>query len=176
MSERIKFGNGCYSVDGQYRLHFGSNESEILLPCRRINDPNLLIGIIDNNNLNPKRLLILPKDRAPIRVTIIETGETLQIKYPGKSAFLYLDCNPSKNTVNGIVRYKLKSIPDRRDHLHLSTVEWIEESGWQAWWAPIELGGNLMHVRLIPSSIIDKQLDPTIIEASALSAAFIKFP
>jgi hypothetical protein len=173
MTERINYLNCKYQIDGDFRLHYGS-ELQALDPCQRVTDPNIIVGIVDNSLLPAQRLLILPKDRSCVQVRIPTTGAIVQLPLQGKSASLYFDDAPMKETIHDMVRRHLHSKPDRRDHLHLSLVGWIEEAGWQVWWAPLQERNNLVHVRIIANSTAEKGEDPTIEEATKLATSFVK--
>lgn len=161
------------SVDESLSLYYGRNKDRILLPCQKIQDKNLNIGIIDNNNINPNRLLLIQRDREPIKVMDPSTSEIYTLSYPGKSAFLYFDkVPPDRFVLHNLVRKLMSNCPDRRDHLHLSTVGRIEKSGWEVYWAPLQMSGKLTHVRLIPNAILINSKDPTIEDAENLKNAF----
>lgn len=164
-------GNKCYSLDDQFRLHI---RNDIVLPCQRINLPNLNIGIIGNSVLNPRRLLILPQDREPIAAFNPETIEEYEIKYPGKSAFIHEENCPSRRHELAVIEKACGLQPDRRDHIYLSTVSAIESTGWQVWWAPIQMRGLITHCRLIPEKVIRRGVDPTLEDATRLAQVFVK--
>ena len=80
------------ALDNQFRLHI---LDKILYPCKRINLPNLVIGIVDNNSINPKRLMLIDKDRENIEVFNPFNGEISNLTYPGKS-YLFTMRNVAK--------------------------------------------------------------------------------
>ncbi len=173
MSERLFQIDQHMSVDERFSLFYGRNKDRVLRPCQQIKDKNLNIGIIDNNNINPNRLLLIPKDREPIQVIDPSTNEVYILNYPGKSAFLYFDkVPPDRFVIHNLIKKLMSNCPDRRDHLHLSTVGRIEKTGWDVYWAPLQMSGKLTHVRLIPKAILINSKDPTINDAEKLKDAF----
>ena len=161
-------------TDSLGRLSYQNGETKYLEPCGRITDPDLLIGILANNQLHAERFLLTHKDKQPIRIIIEETGRQMQIKHPGKSAFLYFEGLPTKNTLRRLVDTSLQRISERRDHLHLTTVAWVEEAGWQVWWTPLPERENWLHVRLVSNRTAERSIDPSLEETTALKEAFIK--
>lgn len=162
-----------YSLDNYFRLHFRSGA--ILEPCEPIAHTDFVIAVVDNNHLSAKRLLLVPKDREPIRITLPETQEEKMLPHPGKSAFIFLgERQDTATMVRSFVNRLVGGQADRRDHLHATTVGQITEVGWQVWWAPLQMQGNLMHVRIICNSTIHSGQEPTIDDATRLMNVFRK--
>lgn len=162
-----------FSLDNYFRLHF--KDGTVLEPCKPITQSDLVIAVVDNNHLKPNRLLLVPKDRESIRVTLPETQEEKIIPYPGKSAFLFLEERRDiATTVRGCVNRLIGGQADRRDHLHTTTVGQIEAVGWQTWWAPRQMQGNLRHIRIICNSTIQFGQEPTLEDATRLASVFEK--
>lgn len=161
-----------YSLDNYFRLHF--QNGTLLEPCEPITQSDLQIAIVDNNCLNPKRLLLVQKDKESICVTIPETQEEKIMRYPGKSAFLFLEKGNAGTAVSDFVKRLVGGHPDRRDHLHITTVGQIKEAGWQVWWVPLQMRGNLTHVRMICDSTISSGQEPTLENAIRLANVFKK--
>ncbi len=147
-----------------------------VLPCQRITDPELLVGLLAYNHIHPPRFMLKPKDKAPVKVVLGEgeQAETYVAEYPGKSAFLYLLGEPTRETVEAIVGESMRRPRERTDHLHLATVARIEEAGWQVWWAPLPERGHWMHVRIVPGTYIKKGVYPSLEDAEKLRGAFVK--
>ncbi len=163
------FGNEKCVLDDQFRLHiFG----EVLSPCKRINLPKLVIGVVDNNTINPKRLMILNKDRENIEVFNPLNGKISNLAYPGKSSFIYYEECDKK--IKDTISLSTGINTDRRDHLYLTSVDKVENEGWEVWWAPLQLRGLALHCRLIHRATITEQRDPTLKEACQLANAFRK--
>jgi len=162
-----------FSLDNFFRLHFKSGA--ILEPCEPITQHDLTVAVVDNNHLNPHRLLLVPKDREPIRVTLPETQEEKILFHSGKSAFLFLEeGNNHTAMVRSFMNRLVGGFADRRDHLHIATVGQIEGVGWQVWWAPLQMRGNLTHVRIICNSTIESGQKPTLEDATRLANVFEK--
>ena len=170
--ENLRYSYTGSVLSPDFRL---SNENGISIsPCERVSNPDLLVGILGNNKFNHMRLLVAHRDRLPIKITDETTGQRFQLNYPGKSAFFYFYDQPDKNILSQVVEEQLQRLKDRGDHLHLSTVGWVEEAGWQVWWAPLPESNNWLHVRLVPNSIIEYNQDPTEDEAMALKEVFVR--
>lgn len=170
MTDRFFGIEGCM-LDDQFRLHIGNH---VLLPCKRIITGDISIGIVDNKKINPKRLLILEKDKEVITVFSPRTFTEFKIEYPGKSAFLHFEeCNCRKNILSSI-QAKTDIVPDRHDNLFVATVAEIESAMWEVWWAPLQMRGLPMHCRMIPKSIIEENRNPTVEETIELSRVFKK--
>ncbi len=175
MVERITQLSHNYALDNFFRLRYGVEGANTLMPCEPINDPHLVLGIIDNNNVNPRRLLLLDKDLAPIRVTSPETGKDHALALPGKSAFIcFTNEECEEDIVREMVASNLACEPNRRHHLHLATVAKIKTAGWTPFWAPLQLKGNVLHVRMVAQRTIDTLAHPTIDDAQRLAEAFTK--
>lgn len=155
-------------------LYYGADGTKSLLPCQRIVDPDIQVGILGYGRIQAQRLLPAHKDRQPIRLVLVQTGEEVSVTYPGKSAFLYFDGIPTADSLGKIVSKSLSRIREVRDHLHLSTVAWIEEAGWQVWWTPLPEREHWLHARLIPNCVVERGVDPTLDDARALKEVFIK--
>lgn len=147
-----------------------------VLPCQRITDPELLVGLLAYNQTHPPRFMLKPKDKAPVKVVLGEgeQTETYVAEYPGKSAFLYLLGEPTRETVEAIVSESMRRPRERTDHLHLATVAGIEEVGWQVWWVPLPERDNWMHVRIVPGTYIERGVYPSLEDAARLRQAFIR--
>lgn len=147
-----------------------------VLPCQRITDPELLVGLLAYNQIHPPRFMLKPKDKAPVKVVLGdgEQTKTYVAQYPGKSAFLYLLGEPTRETVEAIVSESMRRPRERTDHLHLATVAGIEEAGWQVWWAPLPERGHWMHVRIVPGTYIKRGVYPSLEDAEKLRGAFVK--
>jgi hypothetical protein len=169
--ERIFHLNQYCRINSDFELYYGKDFSKKLLPCKEITDKNLIIGIIDNNNLNQRRLLLTDNDRLPIDVTIPSSGEIVRLVYPGKSAFVNLGEEKSRAFVKEYVN-RIFTEYDRRDHLHCTTVGEIENMGWRVFWAPRQMKKNLIHVRLVSDTTIDHNIDPGLEEATRLMNKF----
>ncbi len=172
MTERY-FQIGDDSVlDEHFRLHY-RNETRILNPCEVINDGSLEIGLIDNNNLNPKRLLLTEADYQPVKVMIPKTGDIVTLSYPGKSGLLHLEDSLDGNKFRNIAMRFLGRGADRRDHLHVASLRNIESVGWKVYWAPLQMSGHLHHVRLAsPNSMFGNPISED--EAAKLVNVFKK--
>ena len=72
-----------YSIDNFLRLHYGPDGCYTLLPCSEILTDDIPIAIVDNRQVNTKRLLLLEKDIAPIQV-IREDGKRIHTSLPWK--------------------------------------------------------------------------------------------
>jgi hypothetical protein len=164
-----------HAIDSKARLRYGKEFEKMMIPCEPIADEDLSLGIIDNNKLNPRRLLLAPKDRNTILVTIPETGDTCKVDKPGKSASICLtpnDCGP--DLVKRMVRDDLSGTPDRRDHIHIATIGKIKAAGWTPFWAPLQLDKKILHVRMVAERTINSGDDPTEEDAIRLAQAFLK--
>lgn len=175
MTERYFRVSPLASVDGDFRLHYGHGETSVLEPCKEIYDSSIRVGIIDNNRINPRRLLLVEKDRHLISVYRGESEKTVTCDYPGKSAFIELDKSKSgRALVNSIVSSILAGNPDRRDHLHYASVSNINYAGWHAIWAPLQESGKVFHTRLVADRTMTHYEDPTEADANCLVRAFSK--
>lgn len=162
-------------IDGiPERFELKYAESKPIGICERITDAGLFIGLLDNGQIKPQRLLIKGSDNDPLVFLDDDNQVIASLKYPGKSAFLYLDDSADREVVGELTRMTLKREPDRRDKLHLASVGDIESAGWQAWWTPLPSRDNYMHVRLIPNCIVKEGRKPDIFEAEKLKNAFVK--
>ncbi len=173
--ERVFTLSPFHGVDSLGRLRYGANLAKVLNPCEPIGDKDMKLGIIDNNYLNPKRLEIVPKDRMPISVDIPDTGETLTLLHPGKSASICLTparCGPE--LTRQIVEDQLHGTMDRRDKLHMSSVGQVLAAGWFACWAPLQEKRVMLHVRLVADRTIAKNEDPTEEDVLSLASAFVR--
>lgn len=173
MTERMLELSPYHGLDAYFRLCYGEYFSKKLNPCEQITDGGMQLGIIDNKRINPQRLMLVPKDREVVRVTIPETGEDIELTFPGKSAIICMieeDCGP--DLVREIVTNQLSGQPDRRDHLHMTTVGAAQEAGWVAYWAPLQLERKILHARLVVERTIRSGEEPTIEDAKRLANAF----
>ncbi len=161
--------------DKNFHLSYGASKDKMLVPCEPITDELICLGIIGNGIVHAAKLLLLPKDRAPIHVQNPTTNEIYSLTYPGKSAILGLDPNIcDKEILNLIVKGQLGTEPDRRDHLHISSVAKIMNAGWVAFWAPLQLEHKIAHARLVAKRTIDYAEDPTLEDAQKLANVFEK--
>lgn len=120
--ERIFRLSAEHGIDSSFHLFYGHQMEHKLLPCSEILDQDLHIGVIGNNTVKPDRLRLLEKDRGKIQVTIPQTGEVVELLFPGKSGIIIL--NPDgcgKSEVSDIVQNDMNAVFDRRDHLHVAT-------------------------------------------------------
>jgi len=117
--------------------------------------------------------LLLPKDRESIKITKLDDNISCAILHPGKSAkicFTPKGCGPE--IVKDFVTKDIAGNYDRRDHLHISTVAKIKDAGWTPVWAPLQLLGRILHVRMIAQRTIESGHDPILEDAVNLSRAF----
>jgi hypothetical protein len=162
-------------LDGNFRLHYGLDQKKVLEPCKEILDPLINVAIVDNNYLNPRRLLLVNKDRAPISVYQGQSEETVSVDFPGKSAFLHLtNCLAGKALVEHTVLNHLEGDPNRRDHLHCTPIKDILNVGWHTFWAPLQNVGKVFHARLVADRTMYFNEDPTMEDANALADVFKK--
>lgn len=154
----------------------GANQKKILEPCKEILDPQIQVGIVDNNYLNPKRLLLVNKDRTPISVYCPESEETVSVNFPGKSAFINLTQRlAGRALVNQVVTDRLGGEPNRRHHLHFAPIEEVLKADWHTYWAPLQSTGKVFHARLVADRTVRFNEDPTMEDALALADVFCKF-
>jgi hypothetical protein len=173
MSGRVFEISPFASLDEEFRLHYGPNQSETLEPCREIMDPSIKVGLVDNNRINPKRLLLVNKDRNPIVVYRPRSGMIEKVEYPGKSAFLeFGQYSADRTLVQSIVSSILSVDTDRRDHLHCSYVGDIKNADWHTFWAPLQDFGKALHVRLVADRTIRHHEDPNMEDVEKLAAVF----
>lgn len=158
--------------DGGIELRYG--ESGVAKPCDRLMDPQLMIGVISNGRINPKRFLIDGIDTQPIMICDTTNSSIVKMRYPGKSAFLYFHNEADRRVVGELVEITLAREPDRRDKLHVASVQNIEEAGWQAWWTPLPSRKNWLHVRLVPNCEIEEGRKPNLEEVQLLQQVFKK--
>lgn len=172
---RYEYRGGITDSSGILAYRNGG-EGKRLFPCTRVVDPDILVGLFAYNQMDPKRFIPRHRDRQPININIGEgdSAKKLTLNYPGKSAFLYFEGVPTKEIVGSLVNACLQRIRERTDHLHLSTVGWIEEAGWQVWWTPLPERNHWLHARIVANSVVERGIDPGIGDASALREAFIK--
>lgn len=162
-----------YSLDNYFRLHYGEKGEKRLLPCSEIMDTDLTLGIVANSHVNPSRLLLSDKDRTEITVILQENGEEVILPWAGKSGFILLKKQSDPRTyVTNVVRSLLNGNPDRRDHIHIATVGDIQSVGWHVYWAPLQMVGNLLHVRIVAGRTLTQQQDPTLEDATQLATIF----
>ena len=174
MSERIFGISPFFSLNDNFELLYGPHLSSRLLPCQEIRDEKIYVGIVDNNILNPKRLLLVDKDRKPIMVHIPSKQETINLEYPGKSGFISFNARNDSTALREYVNQTLKGNYDRRDHLHCAQISDINNSGWKVFWAPLQMTGNLLHVRLVCNKTIIDGSDPKLEDAQQLKTVFKK--
>jgi len=162
-----------YSLDNYFRLHYGEEGEKRLFPCEEVSDKDLTLGIVANSHVNPTRLLLGEKDRVEIQVILQENGQEVVLPWAGKSAFILLKKqNDPKTYVTNVVRSLLNGNPDRRDHIHIATVGDIQAVGWHVFWAPLQMLGNLLHVRMVADRTLVQQQDPTPEDATQLATVF----
>jgi hypothetical protein len=156
----------------QSRLRYGDGESQTLIPCARVGDPDLQVGVLSLKNLKPDRFRVRgARDRQPIVLFDSLTQQQLTLSHPGKSAFLQLEVNAVPN-LHEIVQRSMNRPATRHDHLHVATVGALDEAGWQTWWTPLPSRDNPLHVRLISDRTVDHGSDPTEADRLVLAAAF----
>ena len=173
MIERVLGLSPYHGIDEHFRLCYGERFDKRLEPCEPITDWSVLLGIIDNKHINPQRLMLVPKDKEIVRVTIPETGDERTLTFPGKSAIICVaedDCGPE--LIRNIVTGQLSGQPDRRDHLHMTTIGEVQGTGWVAYWAPLQLESKVLHARLVAERTIRSGEEPTIEDAKRLANAF----
>lgn len=175
-AERVHWEiNRPYGFDDSFRLHYSEGGKKTINPLEVIQDKELCLGVIDNSVLKPKRLMVFDKDREPIKVTIPKTGDTIEFGLQGKSAVIIFEPNVcNKEMVKNMVLAIFKFNPSSGRHLHATSVSEIENAGWVAYWAPLQLKHLIDHVRLVAQSTIHQGTDPTIEEAESLANAFKK--
>ena len=121
--------------------------------------------------------MIADYDRDPIKVTALATEEIFELKYPGKSTFVLLEPNAcDKMFIHNTVWETFKKEADRSDHVHVATVAEIEEAGWVAFYAPLQLDHLFDHVRLVSKRTILTGEDPTENDAKSLKSVFTLIP
>ncbi len=175
MNERLRYNYADFLQSFDRRLFYDTAKSKSLTPCARIEDPDLLVGVFSASILKPARFRVRgARDRQPITLIDTTSGTVFQVTHPGKSAFIYFGQDPDKQILGDLVKQSLNRQATRDDHLHLATVGWIEESGWQAWWTPLPDSENWVHVRLIANRTIETGNDPQEEDLNALSQVFIK--
>lgn len=159
-------------LDSDFCLYYGHNRDKILEPCKEILDPNIVVKIVDNRKIKPKRLMLVDKDMDPIKVRRPDSGEIVSIEDPGKSAFMDLAGNLSGKALLNKAMENLGGVPDRRDFLHSSTVQKINEVDWHVFWAPLQTSGHILHVRMVAGRTLNEFDCPTIFDAERLASAF----
>lgn len=174
MSERFFQLSNDHGLNENFELCYGPDFRSTLKPCQPIYDYDLYLAIVDNNNINPRRLELLPKDRTPINVYVSETGEVYDLEYPGKSAIICFTEKCDRSIVNEIVSNGLGGSPDRRDHLHVASVKSVINAGWIPYWAPLQLESKILHARMVAQTTIDTGSDPSPSEVARLAKAFAK--
>ncbi|MBI2593811.1 hypothetical protein HYW44_04185 [Candidatus Daviesbacteria bacterium] len=174
-SLRYEYWGGITDSTGRLTYRNGGRD-RYLFPCQRVTDPDVLVGLLAYNQMQPKRFIPTHRDWQPITITLGEgeTAQKLSLAYPGKSAFLYFEGVPTQEIVGALVNASLQRVKERTDHLHLSTVGWIEEAGWQVWWTPLPERNHWLHARVVPNSVVERGQIPTLEEATALREVFIK--
>src|SRR5687767_5752361 len=81
-------------LPAQRRLQYGVNGSQELIPCARVENSELQVGVLGLKNLKPERFRIRgARDRQPIVLYDVLAEEQLTLSYPGKSASLYFGEN-----------------------------------------------------------------------------------
>ncbi len=165
------FGNREYALDDRFNLYVAGS---VLVPCERITSKRLTIGIVGNGTLNPKNFLVLPKDRGVITVTIPDDYTDLVLRHQGKSAFVHVERCVRRHQIADAMAVKTGISVDRRDKLYLATVGDVDDSGWQVWWAPLQMMHLPLHCRLIANTTISSGNDPTMDDAENLNKVFRK--
>src|SRR3972149_547613 len=89
--DKLKYGYKDHLIGKDHRLHYGKGFSKSLIPCRRVADGNLVVGILNTgNNLKAERFRLAGKDKQAISLARDE-GEGYRLIHPGKSAFFVFD-------------------------------------------------------------------------------------
>jgi hypothetical protein len=178
MVETVTRLSDQHGIDNFFRLHYRQRAQEskkILNPFEPIHDKDLCLGLIENSNLVPRRLMVTERDRELVRLTIPQTSETIEFGLPGKSAIIILDkecCN--REFGKKLAKFYLSVKPDKDHHTHLATVRDIEEAGWLAYWVPLQLEWKILHAQLISKRTLLTGNDPTETDAISLAKAFTK--
>jgi len=161
MEKDIRFAHKLYDIDSCFILYYGENKDKVLYPCEQITDPEMCLGVVGNSKLNPRAFKFSGRDRNPIKVSG-PTGDVLcTLELPGKSAMMILnpeDC--SKAMLQDFVTNDLNGNYDRHDNLYTATVAQINEAGWQAVWAPLQLERKIKHARLVPQTTMIPVVSP----------------
>jgi hypothetical protein len=171
------FINRPFAVDGHGRFRYGENWQKVIEPCSPIEDNSLCIGRLDNSNLQLHRFSIEEYDRKPIMVIARATGETCELRLQGKSTFILLEpsaCN--KMFIKQAAKDIFDKESDRHDHVHVASVGHIEEAGWKAYYAPLQLEHLFDHVRLVAQRTIETGEDPDTEDILNLISVFTLIP
>src|SRR6266404_140886 len=163
-----------HAVDNFFRLQYGEGYQKILRPFEPISDDDLLMAIIENKNLVPRRLMLTDRDREVVKLTIPQTSETIEHTLPGKSAVIILERERcSRDFGKKIARQYLSIKPDKDHRLHTATVKEIDDAGWLVHWVPYQLiNGKFLHAQLTAKRTVFNGEDPTITDAESLANAF----
>lgn len=156
MSERISLNPTLpYKIDSlSFEMRYGDGFQRSLLPCQPILDQSVKVGILENGQLKLRRFAIQRGDADLITVTT-STG-VVTYDRPGKSAFIFFENSVDKSSINNLSKHVFQKESDRRDHIHLATVESINNSGWDVVWTPLQKVNNFLHVRLVPKNNTDE--------------------
>lgn len=169
--------NKPYATDNYGRFRYGPNYESAINPCVPIEDKSICIGRLDNKNLKVRKFLIVDVDRVPVKVVALATGDTIELNYPGKSTFILVKPNAcDRMFIHNTAREAFKREADRSDHVHVATVGAIEEAGWIAFYAPLQLNRLLDHVRVVSQRTILTGEEPTEDDAKRLMSAFTFIP
>jgi len=163
-----------HSITNYYELICSSPSGEKIKvkPCEPICSPELVIGLVANNNIKPKRLMVRGRDCKPIQVYIPALENTVQVAHPGKSGFISLS-NKAGDPIRSAVETYLDRQPNRRDHVHFANVGNIMNAGWTVFWAPLN-EFKLLHVRIVADRTIQSGNLPSLDDASKLAQVFSK--
>lgn len=167
MSERLFRVDDQCQLDEFFRLHYPGG---VLEPCQEIYDSRIQIGIVDNNNINPDRLMLNGSDCQPVVVQIPKTGEIVKVREFGKTGIIYFSGRIDVSRFKRQGMFHLGGGIDRRDHLHVANIGQINNVGWRVYWAPLQTTGHVRHSRLVSPSG-----DVTPAEAQALAKVFKKY-
>lgn len=171
--DKLKYGYKDHLIGKDHRLHYGKGFSKSLIPCQRVADGNLVVGILNTgNNLKAERFCLAGKDRQPISLQIDE-GEGYDLTYPGKSALLVFDQYERVKMGEFILATFARNI-NRNDHLFVATVDLIEEAGWSIYWTPLPERESWLHTRIVPQCYSHQGKDPGEEEMKALQSVFVK--
>ena len=163
------------SLNNYFELCYGLDLSQKLKPLQEIEDKDLVVELIDNNNINPKRLLILGKDYQPITVHVPETGDIIKFNQPGKSGRLCLgNYEYNQSHLNQFLSTEFNVDPNRRHHMHVAQISDINNIGYAVYWAPLQIECLPMHVRIVFQKTIRQGILPNLDDAEKLASVFLR--
>lgn len=174
MARKCEYGYHDLMTQGALDRYLRKSGAGVLIPCAKIDNPDLTVGILGFNSLNPERFSLSPKDKQPIHLTITNSGQAHVLRYPGKSAFLCVPNSKERDPLCTIVEQHMDRPINRNDHLHQTTVGLIEKAGWQTIWAPLPSRNSWSHVRLVAFSVLNGSNKPSEQEMQALCNVLIK--